>query len=83
MSSPDVQRNLDPRWLFSSHDDLIELLGLFRLQLRCVETLGTPEFNVEVKAVQAYISDSRAAGSTSPLSSAREEQYFAVDDHSP
>lgn len=33
--------------------------------------------------VQAYVSGSRAAGSTNPLSSERVEQYFAVDDHSP
>ena len=37
MSGPDIQRNLDPRWLFSPHNNLGELLALFNFQLRFAE----------------------------------------------
>lgn len=83
MSGPDVQRNLDPRRLFSPHNDLGELLALLHLQLRFAERSAILEFNEELKVVQAYVSGSRAAGSTNPLSSVRDEQYFAADDHPP
>lgn len=79
----DVQRNLDPRGLFTPHNNLSELLASFSFQLRYAETLGTSGLEEGAMIPQAYISGSRAAGLTNSLSSARDEQYLWVDDHSP
>jgi hypothetical protein len=83
MSGPDVQRNLDPRGLFAPHNDLSELLAVFGFQLRYIEISGTSRPKEEVMILQAYVRGSRAAGLTNSLSSARDEQYLSVDDHSP
>jgi len=83
MGRPDVQRNLDPRGLFAPHDDLGELLALFSFQLSCAEMSGTSEPGDGVVILPAYVSGSRAAGLTSSLSSARDEQCPPVDDHPP
>jgi len=83
VSGPHVQRNLDPRGLFAPHNDFNELLALFGFQLRYDEISGTSEPKEDVTILQAYVSGSRAAGLTNSLSSARDEQYPSVDDHSP
>jgi len=74
VSGPDVQSDMNPRGLFTPHHDLSELLTLFCFQLRYAETSGVPRIKEEATVAQAYVSGSRAAGLTSPLSTAREEQ---------
>ena len=80
---PDVQRDLDPRGLFAPQNDISEFFALFGFQLRYAKISGAPRINEGEMVLQAYESGSRAAGLTSSLSSAREEQYVSVVDHSP
>jgi hypothetical protein len=83
MSGPDVQRDLDPRGLFAPHNDISELMAFFGFQLRYSKISGPSRIDEGAMVLQAYVSGSRAAGSTNSLSSSREEQYVSVVDHPP
>ena len=83
MGGPDIQRDLDPRGLLAPHNDLTELLALLSFQLRYFEMSGTSGLGYEAMILPAYVSGSRAAGLTSTLRSARDEQFPPACDHPP